>query len=937
MYACRLYVRTAARAYGLDRRAAMAMLLAVAGLGVLPAARAEIPTPRSPATDAPARGAYSLVMTNGYGDCYRMNLLRDRYNYQAYRGICSYRGFSLSGCSTTGDVVMLRMTATPSFGEHFSLLSTSLRWGTTIYVLNDVFRPLNNEVMAGYENWYPYDMSCSVAMYISAGGYGMPPVYYQPDLLAHSVFGLASPDDRYAMFGRAGAAAPDKNAYSLVMTNGYGDCYRMNLLRDRYNYQAYRGVCSYRGFSLSGCSTTGEVVMLRLMAGPSSGEYYSLVSTSLRWGQTMYFLNDVFRPLNSAVMAGYENWYPYDMSCSVAMYVAGGGFGAAGAARADMAATGPRPQPRADADADGAILIGALLPLTGDLADIGLAYQSALRQALQTITNQPGMPRLRLIVSDTRTDAGVAFDALQDLHARGCRIVFGPESSEECRILKMFADANGMLLISSSSTAVPLALPEDNLLRLAPADAEQAAALADMMARDGITDIAILARTDIYGEGFMDALIREHAARGGAVFASNYCPRALAFIPEVVSNMADQVAARIAECGAQRVGVVTILFDEGIDALGAAAAHAPLGAVRWYGTDGMAQNNALLQNAPAAEFAALTRYTCSIAGSFTNPLYGAVAARIATETGGVAVRYYPMAAYDGLTIAARVLQEYGSSQTLPELKARIKAAAGLCRGCTGPIAFNDADDRSDGTFDFYRVSAVDGGFAWEDLAGQVPGVPARLACIHAAASQGEYPGRIKVAWTPAPGAAVYTIWGALADQPVQSMLLAETAGSEYWVENAPAGRLCYFWVRAANASGRTVYSTVATGWAADAGPCVLVNGSRLPVEIMADETCTLAVELCPGVYEGCEADWWIVMHAPGGWYYLDAAGQWRLSPDGRLAPAHHGPLKEMPAREIFSVTGAPPGVYAFYFGVDAPDGVLDAANTWYSVNTLTVH
>ena len=71
--------------------------------------------------------AFSLVMTNGYGDCYRMNMLRDRENYQAYRGICSYRGFSLSGCSTTGEVVMLRIKATPSCPEHFSLLSTSLR------------------------------------------------------------------------------------------------------------------------------------------------------------------------------------------------------------------------------------------------------------------------------------------------------------------------------------------------------------------------------------------------------------------------------------------------------------------------------------------------------------------------------------------------------------------------------------------------------------------------------------------------------------------------------------------------------------------------------------------------------------------------------------------------------------------------------------------
>jgi hypothetical protein len=78
--------------------------------------------------------------------------------------------------------------------EHFSLLSTSMRWGTTQYVLNDLFRPLNSWVMAGYENWYPFDMSCSVAMYINSGGFGMQdkPAYAVPDLLGGSPFSIMS-------------------------------------------------------------------------------------------------------------------------------------------------------------------------------------------------------------------------------------------------------------------------------------------------------------------------------------------------------------------------------------------------------------------------------------------------------------------------------------------------------------------------------------------------------------------------------------------------------------------------------------------------------------------------------------------------------------------------------------------------------------------------
>jgi hypothetical protein len=63
--------------------------------------------------------SFSLILANGYGDIYFLNMLRDRNNYQAYRGYCRYRGFSLSGCSTTGEVVLMRMKPTPVMPEHF--------------------------------------------------------------------------------------------------------------------------------------------------------------------------------------------------------------------------------------------------------------------------------------------------------------------------------------------------------------------------------------------------------------------------------------------------------------------------------------------------------------------------------------------------------------------------------------------------------------------------------------------------------------------------------------------------------------------------------------------------------------------------------------------------------------------------------------------------
>ena len=305
-----------------------------------------------------------------------------------------------------------------------------------------------------------------------------------------------------------GWAAAAGAQYSLVLTNGYGDIYRMNLLRDRVNYQAYRGVCSYRGFSLSGCSTTGEVVMLRIKATPDMPEVHSIVSTSLRWGTTMYFLNDVFRPLNSTVMAGYENWYPFDMSCSVAMYIHSGGFGAAGTESAQPKAWPAVPAARVPtgAKADGPIRIGALVPLTGDLEDIGSSYTSAYGLAMAEITNTPGMPAFELLVENTDADPLAAAMKLEALYANGVQVVIGPETSAECEALRhLSTNGAGMLLLSSSATAVPLAIPDDNLMRLTMDDSHQARELARQIAADGIRQLAVLKRSDMYGDGMREA------------------------------------------------------------------------------------------------------------------------------------------------------------------------------------------------------------------------------------------------------------------------------------------------------------------------------------------------------------------------------------------------------------------------------------------------
>ncbi len=113
------------------------------------------------------------------------------------------------------------------------------------------------------------------------------------------------------------------------------------------------------------------------------------------------------------------------------------------------------------------IVIGALLPLTGSRSSSGGSAQAALEIAVSDIneylSDVNSTVTVELIVRDTKTDPEVALEKLRNLSEMGIRIVIGPDSSAEVEAVKAYADENGILVISPSSTAISLAIPGDNV------------------------------------------------------------------------------------------------------------------------------------------------------------------------------------------------------------------------------------------------------------------------------------------------------------------------------------------------------------------------------------------------------------------------------------------------------------------------------------------
>jgi branched-chain amino acid transport system substrate-binding protein len=117
--------------------------------------------------------------------------------------------------------------------------------------------------------------------------------------------------------------------------------------------------------------------------------------------------------------------------------------------------------------------------------------------------------RIGLLIEDTRSDPAISLEKLKDLTAKGVRIVVGPSISANLQQVKDYADDNGSLLVSPSSTAPSLAHAGDNIFRFVPDDTHQAEAISTKMWRDGMRVVVPMWRTDVYGNDLVSAVEKD--------------------------------------------------------------------------------------------------------------------------------------------------------------------------------------------------------------------------------------------------------------------------------------------------------------------------------------------------------------------------------------------------------------------------------------------
>ena len=388
------------------------------------------------------------------------------------------------------------------------------------------------------------------------------------------------------------------------------------------------------------------------------------------------------------------------------------------------------------------ITVGALLDQSGPRMSQDRLVEAALKVAADEINahlEAAGRPfRLALRVGDTRTDPDHALLQLQAMAQEGVRFVVGPSTSQELFRVRPYAQTQGILLVSPSSTAPSLAVPGDLVFRMVPDDTRQGRVLADRMWRDGIRAVVPIMRDDLYAKDLVHFTREAFESRniifdfGGAPGGAGcrlmpiegslplqvcggvvYNPRTVDFIAEVQS-LTDIVAEAVRAYGARRVAVLLIAFEEAVPIFVQAATSPILSLVRWYGADASAKSPAIAGHEGAARFASGVSFTASIAAEAQGRVFSALSDAVRRLTGSDADAN-AAAAYDALWLIARAIESEGPVASPSRIAQALPRAAQGYAGASGSVRFNAAGDRDSDSFDFWRLERRGEAYVWSQV------------------------------------------------------------------------------------------------------------------------------------------------------------------------------------------------------------------------------
>ena len=398
--------------------------------------------------------------------------------------------------------------------------------------------------------------------------------------------------------------------------------------------------------------------------------------------------------------------------------------------KTQIGAPGTTSAPAARGNINGQLVLGALLPQSGDLSVIYKSLNTPITMAVAEINAAGGVNGKPVVVksADDGTSPTVASTALDRLlTAAKVDAILGPASSGTVLGIVDKIKTNGVVDCTGSATSAQLSVAGGDaggyFFRTAPSDNLQGPALAQLVLGDNKHKVAILTRNDSYGTGFGAALSKA-LTDGGADVVAN-----VAYDPKSTDYRAD--VAKVAGKGADAIVVIGFNDDGGKVLKELIAQNLGPKNVQIYTADGMQSSKlfkAVDPSNPAVVQGIKGTAPAAAPSGVTSPF---IAKFAATKIDTIFSSYY----YDCTNLIALAAQAAGSDDPAKIKDKMIEVSSGgtKCQdfkscsdlmkagtdidydGASGPVDLTDKHEPANGVYDVWQYDAK-GGYA------NVPGV-----------------------------------------------------------------------------------------------------------------------------------------------------------------------------------------------------------------------
>jgi len=351
------------------------------------------------------------------------------------------------------------------------------------------------------------------------------------------------------------------------------------------------------------------------------------------------------------------------------------------------------------------IPIGVILTLTGDFSSYGVRAQATAKIAeseINAYVTSLGIPTtFKFYYEDYETKPDVALQRLQDLYARGVKVVIGGMTSGAMKSIASYADTNKILVIDGTSTAAraSVAPPGDYEIRVVPAAEAEGTALAAALKSQGYMNVAMVSAEDTYSLSIHDSFKTAYAAVGGNLVADiTYAYPGTTDFTVVLNTLEQQVAPLLS--AHQSVAIFANMWEDIAVMLNQAnGRNSPLLSLTWFGPDTLSQDTVIIQNAGAIA-TKVKLISVQLMAPLTSKhlaLNAAVQSSIGQEPD-----IYALATYDAAWVAALSILVAGRYDT-DAIKAALPTVAASYWGATGNTELNSAGDRVTMDMEFWAV------------------------------------------------------------------------------------------------------------------------------------------------------------------------------------------------------------------------------------------